>query len=138
MAEGVRVDQFGKAFERQLTIYSEEVNAALADATEQSMTKLVKLTKANAPVASGSFKKNITSDVRNLSKAKRAAHGGLHGRVVRSVWYVKAPDHRITHLLVHGHRTRNGGRTKADPFLQNALDEVIPEYEKAVEEAVKG
>ena len=45
--------------------------------------------------------------------------------------------HRLTHLLVHGHATRNGGRTKANPFLKNALDAVLPEYERAVEEAVK-
>ena len=55
----------------------------------------------------------------------------------RYIWYVKAPDHRLTHLLVHGHATRNGGRTKANPFLKNALDDVLPEYERAVEEAVK-
>ena len=53
------------------------------------------------------------------------------------IWHVKAPDHRLTHLLVHGHATRNGGRTKADPFLQNALDTVLPEYETAVKEAVQ-
>lgn len=52
-------------------------------------------------------------------------------------WYVKSPEHRLTHLLVHGHATRNGGRTKADPFLVNALNDVLPVYEKGVEEAVK-
>ena len=57
--------------------------------------------------------------------------------MTRHIWYVKAPDHRLTHLLVHGHATRNGGRTKPDPFLHNALADVLPEYEKAVEEAVK-
>ena len=53
------------------------------------------------------------------------------------IWYVRPPDHRVTHLLVKGHATRNGGRTKADPFLRNALDQVLPEYEKAVEESLK-
>jgi hypothetical protein len=55
----------------------------------------------------------------------------------RFIWHVKAPDYRLTHLLVKGHATKDGGRTKANPFLQNALDQVLPEYEKEVEEAVK-
>ena len=54
------------------------------------------------------------------------------------MWYVKAPDHRLTHLLVRGHATKDGGRTKADPFLENALDVVLPEYEQNAREAVKG
>ena len=53
------------------------------------------------------------------------------------VWHVKAPDYRLTHLLVHGHATKTGGRTKADPFLHKALDVVLPEYEQAVKEACK-
>jgi hypothetical protein len=38
---------------------------------------------------------------------------------------------------VHGHATKNGGRTRADPFLHNALGHVLPEYERAIEEAVQ-
>lgn len=139
MAKGVRADQLGASIEQQLTIYSEEVNEKIATATAETMEKLVKITKVTAPKgASGSFRKNITSDSRQLQRAKRSAHGGLHGRVIKSTWYVKPPDHRLTHLLVHGHATKNGGRTKANPFLQNALDQVLPEYEAKVKEAIEG
>lgn len=137
MAKGIRVDQLGTAIEQQLTIYGEEINERLTDITAQTMEDLVRKTKATAPKRTGSFRKNITSDVTQLTKAKRKAHGGLHGRVIKSTWYVKAPDHRLTHLLVHGYAKKNGGRVKGDPFLQNALDEVLPAYEKAVEEAIK-
>jgi hypothetical protein len=73
----------------------------------------------------GTFKKNI---------AWKEVNKGLGDK--KYVWHVKAPDHRITHLLVHGHATRNGGRTKANPFLRNALDQVLPAYEKEVKEAL--
>ena len=137
MAKGIRADELGAAIEQQLTIYSEEVNEKLTAATAETMDKLVKLTKATAPKgARGSFRKNITSDSKQLKRAKRSAHGGLHGYVVKSTWYVKPPDHRLTHLLVHGHATKDGGRTKPNPFLQNALDKVLPEYEKEVEEII--
>lgn len=138
MSKGIRIDQLGAAIEQQLTIYSAEVNEKIAEATIETMDKLVKITKATAPVGErGSFRKNITSDVSQLKKAKRSAHGGLHGRVVKSTWHVKPPDHRLVHLLVKPHATKDGGQTTPSPFLQNALDQVLPEYEKKVEEAVK-
>lgn len=138
MSKGIHVDKLGAAIEQQLTIYSEEINDRIAETTMRRMDDLVRLTKATAPKGKrGNFRKNITSDSKNLAKAKRAKHGGLHGRVIKSTWYVKAPDYRLTHLLVHGHATRDGGRTKPNPFLQNALDRVLPEFEKDIEEVLQ-
>lgn len=116
----------GDALAKTLTIYHDQVVAGMDDAGEEAMQKLVKKTKATAPVgARGSFKKSITST------RQKGPRGDLF------IWHVKAPNHRLTHLLVHGHATRDGGRTKGDPFLQRALDEVLPDYEKAIEGAVQ-
>jgi hypothetical protein len=38
---------------------------------------------------------------------------------------------------VNGHQKANGGRVKGDPFLKKALDQVLPEYEKDVKEAIE-
>lgn len=127
MVKGVGFDKLGAAIEEQLTTYHqdlvERLDGCAADATKQ----LVKRTRATAPVgARGSYRCNITS--KRTAKTNRGS---------TYTWYVKPPDHRLTHLLVHGHATRDGGRTKADPFLQNALDEVLPEYENAVKEAIE-
>lgn len=122
----IKPGDLGDAIAKTLTIYHDQVVTGIDEAGEEAMKKLVKKTKATAPVgARGSFKKSITS----------TRQTGPRGD--RFVWHVKAPDHRLTHLLVHGHATRDGGRTRGDPFLQNALDEVLPDYEKAIEEAVK-
>ena len=126
MANTIRPTDLGGAIADALTIYSQEVTEEINRISAETVKTLAKKTKATAPVASGSFKKNISSKV-----LKKGPRGNTY------VWYVKAPDHRLTHLLVHGHATRNGGRTKKDPFLQNALDEILPEYERAIEEAVK-
>jgi hypothetical protein len=126
MAKAIRPADLGDAIADALTLYSQEVTEEINRASEEAVKTLAKKTKATAPVASGSYKKNISSKL--LKKGER---GDTY------VWYVKAPDHRLTHLLVHGHATRNGGRTKKNPFLQNALDEVLPDYEKAIEEAVQ-
>lgn len=96
--------------------------------SEESAKSLVKKTRATAPVGDrGSFKRNIASKL-----LKETLNGSVYA------WYVKAPDYRLTHLLVHGHAKVNGGRTRADSFLEDALAEVLPEYEKNVKEAIKG
>ena len=117
-----------------LTIYAEEVNEKLRVITTESMKQLVKETKANAPIGrrKGQFKKNITAD---YSGTRRTARG-LRGQNVHATWYVRAPDYRLTHLLVNGHATKNGDRTTPDPFLQNAVDHILPEYEQKVQEVL--
>ena len=120
------MDQLGAAISKELTVYHENVIQKINRCGKDAIDKLVKLTKATAPVGErGSFKKNIAADTREV---------GRHMK--RYTWYVKAPDYRLTHLLVHGHATKDGGRTKGDPFLANALEQVLPEYEKDIEEAV--
>lgn len=127
MAKSIKPADLAGAIDQELTLYHKEVLDNLDKAGDGAVKKLVKLTKSTAPEgARGSFKRNISS-----KRLKRDGNGSTH------VWYVKAPDHRLTHLLVHGHATKDGGRTKANPFLKNAVDAVLPEYEAAVEEAVK-
>ena len=128
-------DNLHDEMERVLTIYNEDINEKLREITKESMKKLVKETKATAPKGrrKGQYKRKIAADYTGTKRSSR----GLKGQDVNAIWYVKAPDYRLTHLLVHGHATKDGGRTRANPFLQNAVDKVIPEYEAKVEEALK-
>lgn len=123
----MQVEALGQVLAEELTIYHSRVEESIHAAGEKAVKDLVQKTKATAPVgARGSFRKNITWSVKNKNR-----------RNTTYVWHVKAPDYRLTHLLVHGHAKKGGGRTKANPFLQNALDQVLPDYENAVEEAIK-
>lgn len=127
MAKSIKPADLGAAISQELTVYHQSVVGLLDAAGAAAVKKLVKLTRSTAPAgARKQFRRSIASKV-----LKKDKNGSTY------VWYVKPPDHRLTHLLVHGHVTRNGGRTKASPFLQNALDVVLPEYENAVKEAVK-
>lgn len=126
MAKNIEAKDLGGAIERVLETYGEDVLERVNRLSESAVKELVKKTKSTAPVLSGDFKKSIAS--------KRLKHGS---RGDTYVWYVKAPDYRITHLIVHGHALRNGGRANGNAFLQNALDIVLPKYEAAVEEALK-
>lgn len=127
MAKKIKPGDLGAAISQELTVYHTSVVEKIDEAGDAAIKKLVKLTKSTAPTgARGSFKRSITS--KRLKGDKRGSS---------YLWYVKSPDHRLTHLLVHGHATKDGGRTKANPFLKNALDTVLPEYEDAVKEAIK-
>ena len=127
MAKSIKLADLGATLEEELTMYHEDVTQKVNKLSRDAVSKLVKLTRQTAPEgARGSYKKNITSKL-----VKKSPRGETHA------WCVNAPDYRLTHLLVHGHATRDGGRTKSNPFLQNAVDQVLPEYEKNVEEAVK-
>lgn len=132
--ERIHAGELGSYMEQALELYSQDVQAGIVQVTENSMRKLVRTTKATAPKGRrhGQFAKNITADYQELRRVK--SH---RGRTIRATWYVKAPDYRLTHLIVKGHATRDGGRTKANPFLQNALDQVLPEYERNLAEVLK-
>lgn len=128
MSKSIKPNQLANAIHRELTLYSEGVTEGVNNAGRETMKKLVKRTKASAPVGErGKFKRAIAM------KEEDAGNGSK-----KFIWYVKPPEHRLTHLLVHGHATKDGGRTKADPFLKNEVDAVLPEYEQAVEEVIKG
>ena len=118
----------------RLTIYNEQINEQLREVTRDSMKKLVKETKATAPRGrrNGRYRKHITADYKSLKSSPR----GLKGQDVSATWYVRAPEYRLTHLLVYGHATKNGGRTSANPFLHNAREKVVQEYEQKVQEVL--
>lgn len=128
MTNIISPEQLSAALQEELTIYHKDVTERINKAGQDSMNKLVKLTKASAPTGKrhGKYRASITSQ-----KTMDARGNALY------TWGAKGKEGRLTHLLVHGHAARDGGRVPGNPFLQNALDVVLPEYEKAVEEALK-
>lgn len=123
----IKVTGLGDAITQELTLYHQDVTAKVDRIGEESIKQLAKLTRASAPVgARGDYRKSIAS-----KRLVKRSTGSTY------VWYVKAPNHRLTHLLAHGHATKDGDRTKADPFLKNAVDQVLPEYEAAIERTLK-
>lgn len=129
-ANRVALDQLGDAIARDLRIYEKSVNDKIYKAGHKAVKELERKTKDTAPFNARAYHAHYTDYITTKSEQMRTGES-VH------TWYVKPPCHRLTHLLVHGHATRDGGRTRADPFLQNALDSVLPDYEQAVEEALK-
>lgn len=127
MAKTVKLEQLGAALQEELAMYHKDSIDRVNAAGKRSMQKLVKLTKASAPTGKrGSFRSSITSIETDAGNGMKLY-----------TWGAKAPDHRLTHLLVNGHAAKDGSRVPGNPFLQNALDVVLPEYENAVKEALQ-
>ena len=122
----ITIDDLADAIGERLTVYQSETARKILGVTKSTMKRFVKITKQTAPRRTGKFAKAIRSTVED---------NGITGS--KGIWYVGGKEYRLTHLIVNGHQLRQGGRTKGNPFLDNALEEIEKEYIKGLEEAVK-
>lgn len=127
MAKLTPGDVIGKALDGELKKYHKQVTDGVNAASEKAAVTLTKKLKATAPKNSGKYARAIGHTERTS-----AATGSKTYTVG-----AKGKEGRKTHLLVHGHATRNGGRTKGNPFFANSLNEVLPEYEREVKQVIE-
>lgn len=130
MAKRVQLEDLGGAIAQELTLYTKDVQDKVNKAGRKAIKELERRTKDTAPFNAQAYHQHYADLIATQSEKTRTGDE-------THLWYVKPPGHRLTHLLVDGHETRDGGRTRADPFLANALAAVLPDYEREVEEAVK-
>lgn len=123
----IKPADLGDAIAEALGIYHQDVIDQVNAAGERAAKDLVNRTKKTVPKRTGAFRKAIT-----YTEDTNRATGDK-----TFTWGAKAPKHRLTHLLVNGHVKKDGKRVDGDPFLANALDQVLPNYEREVEEALK-
>lgn len=89
-------------------------------------TELTKNTKKDSPKLTGEYKRHIS-----YKKTKETSTNAVY------TWYVKDPEYRLTHLLTNGHATRNGGRTKGNPYLSKNVIDAENKYVKGVKEIIE-
>lgn len=128
MSTSISVDQLSEAVNKELTLYGEDVIKGVKKKAKESMDKLVKETKATAPV--GHRKKHYRDSIKSKKESES-------DKAVTYVWYVDGSDYRLSHLLENGHAKRNGGRVSGTHFIKNASDPIIEEYLTAVEEVCR-
>lgn len=127
MSVRVKVAELGGVIDKELTIYSKEINEGIRAEAEKSIKQLVKDTRATAPV--GRRKKHYRDNIKSK--------GFISTRNSTYVWYVDGPDYRLSHLLENGHAKKNGGRVEGTHFIQKATDPILEQYIQAVEEVIK-
>lgn len=134
--EGVSVgpNMLSDAVARLLDTYSDAVIDAVNAQSESAARELVRKTKASAPRGRrtrGRYASSIASKLLRSSPT-----GDTY------VWYVKAPNYRLSHLLEKGHKKgkkvgRSGGSTRAFRFIERARSEVAADYERGVRKAIR-
>lgn len=124
----VLIGDLSDEINKELKLYSNDVIDGIKREAKKSMSRLVKETKATAPV--GKRKKHYRDNITSSKTSESPLN-------VEYTWYVKGSDYRLSHLLEHGHQTRSGGRVAGTGFIGKASESVIEDYEKAVEEVIK-
>ena len=133
----ISIDDLADAIGERLRVYQGETAHKVLNVTQKTMKRFVKITKQRAPRQLFNANRKSKRQPGTFAKAIRSTveDNGITGS--KGIWYVGGDEYRLTHLIVNGHQLRQGGRTKGDPFLENALEEIADEYIKGIEEAVK-
>ncbi len=112
---------------KMLKNYHKDVSDGVFKVGKRAIRELERKTIDKAPIGKrGEFRPHIAS------KSEQSRLGET-----KHTWYVKAPEYRLTHLLVKGHKLWYGGSTRPDPFLKDALEDVLDDYIKDIEKVIK-
>ena len=124
----VSVDQLAAEVAKGLAEYSQDVVEKVNVSSEKVGKAAVKQLKKTSPKRPGSGKYAKAWTMKTEPEV-----GQPHKRIV----HVKAPHHRLTHLLEKGHAKVGGGRVEGKPHIRPAEEMVIQEFMAEVEEAIK-
>lgn len=116
-----------------LMTYALKNGARIDELTKEAVKQLVRMTRVSAPrESSRAWNRKKTTRARfHTSIAYKKLEAMWFG-ASRYLWYVEKPNYRLTHLLAKSHRARNNRIVRGNPFLQNALDTVLRDYEAAI------
>lgn len=122
---------FDVALQNALMTYALKNGERIDEITLEAVKQLVAITKSTAPRgAKHSF--NSGARPRFHTSIKYRKLGAAWFGASRYLWCVEKPNYRLTHLLAKSHRSRNNRIVRGNPFLQNALDTVLRDYEAAI------
>ena len=125
--ESISINNLDSAIKEMLEEYSNDISDDVKVITHKVADNFKKNTQKDAP--RGHRKKFY----KHISIEKNET---LHGAVDK--WYVKDPEYRLTHLIKNGHQTKNGGRTKANDFIDKNYEIAENELESMIVEVVQG
>ena len=122
----IKIDQLAAEIAKGLAEYSQDVVEKVNVSSERIGKEAVKRLKQTSPKRYGNYAKS-------WAMKTEPEVGQPHKRIV----HVKAPHYRLTHLLEYGHAKVGGGRVEGRPHIGPAEEEVIREFTREVEEAIK-
>ena len=116
----ININQLADEINKQLRQYADGVGEEVEKVAQKVAKDGVKTLKLRSPKLTGSYAK------------------GWRAKKVDGVWVVhNATDYQLTHLLEKGHAKVGGGRVAARVHIKPVEEQMIDEYVKGVEEAIR-
>lgn len=127
MNETIEPSKLGEVINKQLQLYSAEIQRGVCRLVDEKSLKLKKLIQDNAPVGlRGKYKRSwrvkLTSD--NFSTYEKTVYAGGN-------------EYRLTHLLEKPHATRRGGRVEPKVHIAPAREQIEKEYISDIEKLIR-
>lgn len=123
----IKLEQLSDTIIQELNIYHENIDKEIKSTISKQSSEFVKNTRRDAPRGKRQkFYKNITK--KNLLNSPHS---------YTDLWYVKDPEYRLTHLIKNGHAKRNGGRTKANDFINKNYNDMEKKLETEIKEVIE-
>lgn len=129
-SQRIKPDQLATAINRTLLNYGETVDRIVDIQASKAIKDLVDRTKRDAPVNTRSHGKHYRDQIASKTLKSRSHEKSY-------LWYVNGDKYRLAHLLNSGHQKRNGGRVPGDNHVTRNAEQVIAEYERGIEEAIR-
>lgn len=121
MAKALPPSEFASAINAILADYKGVVDEQVEYATQKVAEEAAANVTSNINGTDMKGKKYRKS-IRTKKLTERDGH-------YSSTVYARPPYYRLTHLLEHGHATRNGGRTRLFPHWADAEQQAVRDYE---------
>ncbi len=116
-----------------------EIAKALSEYSQEVTDKIKKAVDIVAAEVDAEIKSKIpfTQRTGKYVRSFRIKNTYENQHAKTKVWHVADGQHRLTHLLEHGHAKLTGGRVKAYPHVQYGEDLAVKRMQELAREAVQ-
>ena len=115
--------------------YGEAIDQALVGLGAEATKRLVKRTIESAPIGSRLVKRKFDAGRPHLFESISAMRVKTVKGLPAHLWYVRAPNSRIAHLVEHGYwRADTGSGYSGSHFLRRAVEIETERYYREVED----
>jgi hypothetical protein len=122
----IDINRLAAQIANELSTYSQDVVEKVNVSSDRVGKAAVRKLKQTSPKKSGDYAKSWT--MKTQSEV---------GQPNKRIIHVKKPHYRLTHLLEFGHAKAGGGRVPGKPHIRPVEEEVIREFTREVEEAIR-
>lgn len=122
-----KISELAAAISKELESYSESITETVKDSVDTVAKEVNEEIKSHV-----TFKKRRGKYIKSFRVKKTFEN---KNKKVKT-WYVANGEHRLSHLLEHGHALKNGGRAKAYPHIKYGAELAEKRMEELIEDGI--